>query len=127
MRICLIFLRIEFLDLDELSEFLGEQKILKVFEIVENNRIAKFRSTKTGRELFQVNGTADHNGCQSINLLFPRLPFCTCFSFNRQVIRREILYCKHYVALRLAMCFDKLETREIEHAEFDAKIKLIKI
>lgn len=114
-------------ELEELGSFMGEMKIMKVLEILEKSSIIKYVSEKTKRELLLVKGTPDQNGCQSINLLFPNLPFCTCFSFGRQVIRREILFCKHYVAVRLATCFNKVETMEIPHNEFDAKIKLIRI
>lgn len=102
-----------------LSELLGEV-VERALDLVDNTPIKLYKSEQTGRELFEIVGVD-----RQVYRFFPNLPFCSCRSFTRQVIKGEEYCCKHYLAARIARSLGKVIVEEKSLLEFRKILKQI--
>lgn len=107
-----------------LSSIVGEMSMKRTLQILDEQTIKIIKSSASGREFAQVNGTTTRSGYTPIYSLFPNIPYCNCMSVKRHVIRRERFCCKHFLAVSLAIILGKTEVIEKPKAEF---IKLMKV
>lgn len=102
-----------------LSDLLGEV-VERALDLIDSTEIKLYRSVHSSRELFEIQGET------AVYRFFPKLPFCSCRAFIKQVITGEEYCCKHYIAARIAKALGKVEVIEKSLFEFRAILKQIR-
>lgn len=101
-----------------LSDLLGEV-VERALDLIDNTHIKLYRSSHSRRELFEIKGS------DRSYRLFPKLPYCNCRSFFKQVIQGDEYCCKHYIATRVGKALGKVEIIETPLLEFRKLLKKI--
>lgn len=72
-----------------------------------------------------VGNSYGKTGYKPTYYLFPDVPYCNCKSVMRQVVRGEKIFCKHFLALNIAISLGKVEIIEKSKDDFTKIIKRI--
>lgn len=90
----------------------------RVLNIVDKKHIKIFKSAKTGRQIAQMDGTAYRNGYRPTYYLLPDTPHCNCQFVMKRIMRAKRHFCKHFLALQIAMFLGKCEIVEVSRDEY---------
>eukprot|EP00794_Sanderia_malayensis_P014373 gene14372-15871_t len=91
--------------------------LLHAFDLLDREFITKLR-TPSHREVFQVKGSSGIP-----YFCFQACDYCTCASFIYSVLlKRELLMCKHLLAMHLAIALEDFSVREITDQEYVAYV-----